>query len=307
MTKKNAKSETATILQPVSNVVDLPVSLIDADYTWNARTSLEYKGLAESIKREGQQSPVMVRRKDDGRYDLLVGFRRFAAMSRSEKEGGLARDKIRATIVETDPKKDADQIELDDLMTNLVENVARDDLSPYDLCMRVHAIHDEHELSAGKIAGRVGKSESYIDNLLRIARNVHPTILKRWKEENGDNPPPTRILTTDKLAKIAKNGTTHDEQLMNYDIWMGTTPADADKGGKGSNGASEGPKVQGKGSIEKAISAVKVVEDDGEFEDERYLKGVKDALAWVMGTKKTIPGIYTPQAKTEKKGKEATK
>lgn len=296
MAKKATKGTDSTILQPVGDVVDLPCNLIDADYEWNARSNLEWKGLAESIKREGQQSPVIVRRKPDGRFDLLVGFRRFAAISYPEKEGGLNRPTIRATIRETGDK-DADQIEVDDLMTNLVENVARDDLSPYDLCMRFYMIHDEHELSPGKIASRCGKSESYVDNLIRIAKNVHPNILKRWKEETGSNPPPTRVLNVNNLAKIAKNGISHEEQLKAFGEWMGTTPADADRGNGHSNGAGDGPKAQSKGSIDKAIAAVKAVEDDGEFEDERYLKGVKDALAWVMGTKKTIPGIYTPQAK----------
>lgn len=297
-----AKKDTATvatILQTATNVVDMPVGLIDADYEWNARSVLDYKGLAESIKREGQQSPVIVRKTLDGRYDLLVGFRRFAAISRPDKEGGLGRETIRATIVEHDDKLDADQMALADLMTNLVENVARDDLSPYDLCMRVYSIHDEHELSPGKIAGRCGKSESYIDNLIRIAKNVHPSILKRWKEETGPNPPPTKVLNVNNLAKIGKNGVTHDEQLKAFAEWMGTTPADREASGVVAGGASDGPKRASMGDIGKAIAAVKAVEASGEHDDESYLKGVRAGLAWAAGEKKTIPGVYTPAPKTK--------
>ncbi len=307
MAKKNTtKTDSTTILQPVSNVVDLPANLIDADYDWNARSVLDFKGLAESIKREGQQSPVIVRKEPSGRYDLLVGFRRFAAMTFPEKEGGLGLPTIRATIVERDPKKDDEQIELDDLMTNLVENVARDDLSPYDLCMRVYSIHDEHELSPGKIAARCGKSESYIDNLIRIAKNVHPTILKRWKEETGPTPPPTKVLNVNNLAKIAKNGVTHDEQLKAYGEWMGTTPADREKGNGAGNGAgNDGPKHVSKSEVEKALVVVGMVEKDGEFEDESFLKGVRAALRFVKGEIKSIPGVYSPQAKVSRADKES--
>lgn len=304
---KAKKSEQSgnVVLSPASNVVDLPVSLIDADPEWNARSVVEIVdktgNLAESIKREGQQTPVIVRAIPGGRYKLLAGFRRLAAVSWPEKKGGLNRDTIRATIVP--PAKDEKDQELNDLIANLTENVQRKDLTPYDLAMRAHALHDEYDLSAAKLATRLGKSESYVDSLIRVVANLHPTILKRWQEEHGPNPPANKVLATDWLSKQARSSVTHEEQLAAFQVLMGTTPADADAAARGARPPGSGPTAptrQTASAIDKAVAAAKQVKADGEHEDERYLQGVLDTLAWVTGARKSIPSVYTPAPKPAK-------
>jgi len=100
---------------PAGSEMDIPVSLIVADEEFNARKDLDSKNdeghsidkLADSIATSGQLSPVLVAvvKEHPGMFFLISGFRRFAAISRSEKEGGLGRTKVRATVNQPTDKK----------------------------------------------------------------------------------------------------------------------------------------------------------------------------------------------------------
>jgi ParB family chromosome partitioning protein len=56
----------------------------------------------------------------------------------------------------------------DTLLLGLVENVAREDLSPIEEARAYASLLDEFELSLGDVADRVGRSKSSVSNRLRL-------------------------------------------------------------------------------------------------------------------------------------------
>ncbi|MDP3990633.1 MAG: ParB/RepB/Spo0J family partition protein [archaeon] len=78
----NRPKEVQEILPPGGNVQDLPLSSIDLeDETYRFRVNMRVGDLVESIAKEGQQFPILVRRVP-GRdtYQVVSGFRRATAI-----------------------------------------------------------------------------------------------------------------------------------------------------------------------------------------------------------------------------------
>jgi len=111
-------------------------------------------GLAESIKAQGLIQPVVVRPRLAGGYELIAGERRW----RAAREAGL--DTLPAVIREADDR--------DTLLLGLVENVAREDLSPVEEARAYALLLDEFGLSLGEVAERVGKAKPTVSNRLRL-------------------------------------------------------------------------------------------------------------------------------------------
>jgi ParB family transcriptional regulator, chromosome partitioning protein len=110
--------------------------------------------LAESVRIQGVVQPVLVRSDGEGRYELIVGERRW----RAARAAGLAT--IPALLREAE--------DLDALLLALVENVARENLSPVDEARAYATLMDEFELSLGDVAERVGRSKASVSNRVRL-------------------------------------------------------------------------------------------------------------------------------------------
>jgi ParB family transcriptional regulator, chromosome partitioning protein len=111
-------------------------------------------GLAESIKAQGLIQPVVVRPRLEGGYELIAGERRW----RAAREAGVAT--VPAVVREADDR--------DTLLLSLVENVAREDLSPIEEARAYAILIDEFGLSLGEVADRVGKSKPTVSNRIRL-------------------------------------------------------------------------------------------------------------------------------------------
>jgi ParB family chromosome partitioning protein len=111
-------------------------------------------GLASSIKQEGLLQPVVVRPRQAGGYELIAGERRW----RAAREAGI--EVLPALVRQADDR--------DTLLLALVENVAREQLSPVEEARAYAALVDEFELSLGDVAERVGRSKSSVSNRLRL-------------------------------------------------------------------------------------------------------------------------------------------
>jgi ParB family transcriptional regulator, chromosome partitioning protein len=110
--------------------------------------------LAESVRAQGLVQPVVVRPVPEGGYELIVGERRW----RAARVAGLAT--VPALVRETDDR--------DALLLALVENVAREDLSPVDEARAYAGLMDEFGLSLGEVAEHVGRSKPTISNRVRL-------------------------------------------------------------------------------------------------------------------------------------------
>ena len=71
----------------------------------------------------------------------------------------------------------------DSLLLGLVENVAREQLSPVEEARAYASLVDEFELSLGDVADRVGKSKSAVSNRLRLLELPEEVL---WMLARGD-------------------------------------------------------------------------------------------------------------------------
>ena len=111
-------------------------------------------GLAASLRHQGVLQPVVVRPRSAGGYELIAGERRW----RAAREAGL--ETLPSLVRETDDRET--------LLLGLVENVAREDLSPVEEARAYAVLVDEFELSLGEVAERVGRSKPGVSNRLRL-------------------------------------------------------------------------------------------------------------------------------------------
>ncbi len=111
-------------------------------------------GLAESIRQQGVVQPVVVRPRSAGGWELIAGERRW----RAAREAGLKT--VPAVVRHADDR--------DSLLLALVENVAREQLSPVEEARAYSVLMDEFVLTLGEVADRVGRSKPSVANRLRL-------------------------------------------------------------------------------------------------------------------------------------------
>jgi ParB family chromosome partitioning protein len=98
--------------------------------------------------------PILVRPREAGGWELIAGERRW----RAAREAGVAT--VPAVVRQADDR--------DSLLLALVENVAREQLSPVEEARAYAALVDEFALSLGDVAERVGRSKPSVSNRLRL-------------------------------------------------------------------------------------------------------------------------------------------
>jgi ParB family chromosome partitioning protein len=109
--------------------------------------------LAESIRRNGIIQPVVVARRGE-KYELIVGERRL----RAAKIAGLR--EIPVYIKDFSEHKA--------LEIALIENIQREDLNPIEEASAYKMILDRDRITQEELSDRIGKSRSYIANMIRL-------------------------------------------------------------------------------------------------------------------------------------------
>ncbi|OHX34224.1 chromosome partitioning protein ParB [Methylomonas sp. LWB] len=131
------------------------------------------KELSDSIAAQGIIQPIVVRKTDGEKYEIIAGERRWRAAQLAE----LAEVPV---IV-----KDIDDRSV--MAVALIENIQREDLNALEEAEALHRLLDEFELTHQQIAESVGKSRTTVTNLLRLldlAGEVK-TMLARGRLEMG--------------------------------------------------------------------------------------------------------------------------
>jgi ParB family transcriptional regulator, chromosome partitioning protein len=111
-------------------------------------------GLADSVRAQGVVQPVLVRPRVAGGYELIAGERRW----RAAREAKLTT--VPAVVREADDR--------DTLLLGLIENIAREDLSPVEEARAFAVALDEFGLSLGELSEQVGKSKPAVSNRVRL-------------------------------------------------------------------------------------------------------------------------------------------
>src|SRR3990167_6949021 len=121
-----------------------PRSIISAD---------SLKDLVQSIKETGILEPLVVAKTPAG-YQIIAGERRW----RAAKLAGMTT--VPVIIKETTAREMLEMA--------IVENVQREDLNPIERAQAFERLIEEFGLPVSEIAKRIGKSDSYVSNTLRL-------------------------------------------------------------------------------------------------------------------------------------------
>ena len=116
--------------------------------------------LAASISRHGLIQPVIVRRLEDGYYQIIAGERRW----RAARMAGLLEIPVRVL--------QADDRSVSELA--LVENLQREDLNPMEEARGYQKLIDDYGLTQEDASAGVGKSRSAVANALRLLNLCKP-------------------------------------------------------------------------------------------------------------------------------------
>lgn len=124
------------------------------------------KELAESIEKNGLLQPIVLRPMASGKYQIIAGERRYRAFKKLDR-------KVIPAIVRDYKDEEVDKLQL-------VENVQREDLNPYDEAIAYLKLKEKYGLKQEDIAKAVGKSRPYISNMTRIL-SLEDEILEMLK------------------------------------------------------------------------------------------------------------------------------
>jgi ParB family chromosome partitioning protein len=135
---------------------ELPIELISPNPNQPRRAFDEdaLRALAGSLGERGVLQPVLVRPRPGGAYELVAGERRW----RAAQIAGLKT--IPAIVRE---REDAAALEV-----ALIENMAREDLSPVEEARACAALVEELSLTREEVGLRVGRSRVAVSNLIRL-------------------------------------------------------------------------------------------------------------------------------------------
>lgn len=158
--------------------------------------------LAISIKEHGIFQPVILKQSIKG-YEIVAGERR----CRAAKRAGLT--EVPAIIVDF---SDAQMMEI-----ALLENIQREDLNSIEEAKAYLAMMEKLELTQEQLAKRIGKSRSYIANVLRLLQL--PEKIQNYVLEGKLSMGHARCLITlspEKAESLAKRCI--DEKLSVRDV-----------------------------------------------------------------------------------------
>lgn len=113
----------------------------------------EIEELTASIERYGVLQPLLVRRVGSA-YEIIAGERRW----RASKSCNLK--KVPVIVLDLDEEK---RFEI-----SLVENIQRTDLNPIEEAFAYKTLIEKYSLTQEEVAKRIGKSRTYITNLIRL-------------------------------------------------------------------------------------------------------------------------------------------
>lgn len=136
----------------------LSLSLIDVDKNQPRKffSEISLQELSDSIKSYGVIQPITVKKKDNGRYHLISGERRF----RASKLAGL--ESIPVFILSID---DNNILEI-----ALIENLQREDLNAIEIAFTLNSLLEKLDISQDNLAKKIGKDRSTITNYIRLLK-----------------------------------------------------------------------------------------------------------------------------------------
>ena len=148
----------AAAADPTGKPLEIALDRIDRN-PYQTRTAFDEAKLAElaqSVAATGVVQPIVVREVPGGRYQLIMGERRWRASQVAGKATIPA-------IVRSVPDEQA-------LEMTIVENLQREDLNPMEEARAFERLSREFKMTQEQMATRTGKSRPEISNYLRLLK-----------------------------------------------------------------------------------------------------------------------------------------
>ncbi|MER2260704.1 MAG: nucleoid occlusion protein [Psychrobacillus sp.] len=131
--------------------------------------------LARTIHTHGVIQPIVIRKMDDDRYEIIAGERRFRAMTK------LKWKEVPAIVRNLSDKETAS--------IALIENLQREELTAIEEAVAYQKLLKLHELTQEALAQRLGKGQSTVANklrLLKLPEEIQQAIMdKRLSERHA--------------------------------------------------------------------------------------------------------------------------
>lgn len=124
--------------------------------------------LARTIHTHGVIQPIVIRKMDDDKYEIIAGERRFRAMSK------LQWTEVPAIVRNLNDKETAS--------IALIENLQREELTAIEEAVAYQKLLKLHEITQEALAQRLGKGQSTVANklrLLKLPEEVQQAIMKK--------------------------------------------------------------------------------------------------------------------------------
>ncbi|MET3961942.1 ParB family chromosome partitioning protein [Marmoricola sp. OAE513] len=161
-----ATTSTEPALVAGAYFAELPIAAIVPNAV-QPRTVFDEEAMAElvhSIKEVGLLQPIVVRKVDEERYELIMGERRWRATTAA----GL--DTIPAIVRQTQ--------DVDMLRDALLENLHRSQLNPLEEAAAYQQLLDDFGCTHEELSTRIGRSRPQISNTLRLLK-LSPAVQRR--------------------------------------------------------------------------------------------------------------------------------
>ena len=163
--------ESASVEARQSELSKIPIEfLVPGKYRPRKDMSPEaLEELASSIRAQGVIQPIVVRKIDQNRYEIIAGERRWRASQLAQL------DEV-PCLVKDVPDEAAVAIAL-------IENIQREDLNAMEEAQALDRLMNEFALTHQEVAEAVGKSRTTVTNLLRL-NNLNDDV--KLLVEHGD-------------------------------------------------------------------------------------------------------------------------
>lgn len=151
-----------SVAENKENVSELPISKLEPrreqPRTYFNEEAIEE--LAESIRMYGIIQPIVVRKMENGFYQIVAGERRWRAARLANLET------VPVHIIEVDDRQTAELA--------LVENLQREDLNPIEEAEGYRALMEDYAMTQEEVSDAIGKSRPAITNSLRLLGLTEP-------------------------------------------------------------------------------------------------------------------------------------
>jgi ParB family chromosome partitioning protein len=190
--------------------------------------------LTASIAEVGVIQPIVVRKNDDGGYELIAGERRLRAAKRANLLS------IPALVRGVD--------DLVSLETAVVENLHRQDLNALEEAAAYQQLIEDFNLTQDEIATRVGRSRSAVANTVRLLQ-LPPSVQRLVIEDQLTAGHARALLSTpdraaqERLAKqiVAEGLTVRQTEDLLKDAGDGEAEPEAEPSSRSSSAVSPAP------------------------------------------------------------------